>query len=156
MKNIIKLIKNTDFSLDMQARLNYNVEKCSIAIEKANKAYKLGKDVLTRTDAALIKAIVDDDYEAKEAAERDIVNVVNGLAELRKTIQEFTAKMRSFFKMIMNHQLPAAEPEQPAEHIYVLPRQQVFELLKALTKGVKADPDFKGLEIALSTSFLKK
>lgn len=176
MKKIIKLIQNTDFSLDMQTRLFYHIQKCSIAIDRANKAYTHGKKLLTETDAALIKAIVNDDYEAKEAAERDIVEIVKSLGELRHVIKAHTAKNKSFFKMVMNHQMPAAElqdvgdivglpkfPEeakeeakQPSEHVYILPRQQVFELLKALSDGVKAQPGFKALEIALSTSFLKK
>ena len=86
MKNIIKLIKNTDFSFDMQSRLLYHIQKCSIEIDRANKAYVQGKKLLTETDAALIKAIVEDDYEKKEAAERDIVEIVKSLAELRHVI----------------------------------------------------------------------
>lgn len=176
MKNIIKLIKNTDFSFDMQSRLLYNIQKCSIAIEKLNKAYKEGKKVLTQTDAALIRAIVEDDYEAKELAEKQIVMVVKSLGELRNNIKYHTAKNRSFFKMVMNHQQHAAkledvgdivglpkfpeeqkeEAKQPSEHIYVLPRKQVFEILKALSDGIKAQPDFKALELAISTGFLKK
>jgi hypothetical protein len=176
MKNIKKLIKNTDFSFDMQSRLFYHIQKCSIAIDRANKAYVQGKKLLTETDAALIKAIVEDDYEKKEAAERDIINIVKSLGELRHVIKEHTAKNRSFFKMVMNHQVPATElqdvgelvglpkfpqeqkeeAKQPSEHIYVLPRKQVFEILKALSDGIKAQPDFKALEIAISTGYLKK
>lgn len=160
----------------MQTRLFYHIQKCSIAIDRANKAYTHGKKLLTQTDAALIKAIVEDDYEAKEAAEHDIVNIVRSLGEIRNTIKAHTAKNKSFFKMVMNHQMPAPElqdvgdlvglpkfPEeakeeakQPSEHIYVLPRKQVFELLNALADGVKAQPDFKALEIAINTGFLKK
>ena len=110
MKNIIKLIKNTDFSFDMQSRLLYHIQKCSIGIDRANKAYVQGKKLLTETDAALIKAIVNDDYEAKEAAEHDIVEIVKSLAELRHVIKAHTAKNKSFFKMVMNHQVPAHVP----------------------------------------------
>lgn len=176
MKNIIKLIKNTDFSFDMQSRLLYHIQKCSIGIDRANKAYVQGKKLLTETDAALIKAIVEDDYEKKEAAERDIVEIVKSLAELRHVIKAHTAKNKSFFKMVMNHQMPASElqdvgdlvglpkfpqeqkeeAKQPSEHVYVLPRKQVFELLNALAEGVKANPSFKGLEIAILTDYLKK
>lgn len=174
MKNITQLIKNTDFSFDMQARLYYQIEKCSIAIEKNNKAYKYGKKLLTEADAALIKAIVEDNYEAKEATERKIVNIVHSLGEIRENIRVFTAKNLAFFKIIQNHLVPAVTPadvgelvglpkmpqeaqkEQPAEHVYQLPRRQVFELLKALTDGIKANPNFKGLEIAISSGYLKK
>lgn len=171
MKNILKLIQNTDFSFNYQTKLYYRFQKCSIAIDKANKAYTRGKKLLAKADAALIKAIMKDDQVAKEATEREIVTIVHCLSEIRKAIKMNTANNRSFFNMVMNHQKPATkledvgdivglteekQPSEPSEHVYVLPRQQVFDLLKALTTGARANPDFQSLEIALNTGYLKK
>ena len=172
MKNIFKLIQNTDFSFDKQTQLYYHFQKCSIAIDKANKAYTRGKKLLAKADAALIKAIMKDDQVAKEATEREIVTIVHCLSEIRKAIKMNTANNRSFFNMVMNHQKPATkledvgdivglseeakQPSEPSEHVYVLPRQQVFDLLKALTTGARANPDFQSLEITLNTGYLKK
>ena len=172
MKNILKLIQNTDFSFDEQTQLYYHFQKCSIAIDKANKAYTRGKKLLTKADAALIKAIMKDDQVTKEATEREIVTIVHCLSEIRKAIKMNTANNRSFFNMVMNHQKPAIkledvgdivglseeakQPSEPSEHVYVLPRQQVFDLLKALTTGARANPDFQSLEITLNTGYLKK
>lgn len=175
-QKIVKLIENTDFSFDEQTQLYYHFQKCSIAIDKANKAYTRGKKLLTKADAALIKAIMKDDQVAKEATEREIVTIVHCLSEIRNAIKMNTANNRSFFNMVMNHQKPATKPEdvgdivglptfpeeakeeakQPSEHVYVLPRQQVFDLLKALTTGARANPDFQSLEITLNTGYLKK
>lgn len=172
MKNIFKLIQNTDFSFDEQTRLYYHFQKCSIAIDEANKAYTRGKKLLNQTSAALIKAIMKDDQVAKEATEREIVTIVHCLCEIRKAIKMNTANNRSFFNMVMNHQKPATkledvgdivglseeakQPSEPSEHVYVLPRQHVFDLLKALTAGARANPDFQSLEITLNTGYLKK
>lgn len=179
MKNILKLIQNTDFSFEDQTRLYYHFQKCSIAIDKANKAYTRGKKLLTKADAALIKAIMKDDQVAKEATEREIVTIVHCLSEIRNAIKMHTANNMSFFNMVMNHQKPtqqyqdvgdivglptfpeeakeeAKQPSEPSEHVYVLPRQQVFDLLRALTTGARANPDFQSLEITLNTGYLKK
>ena len=149
-KKIVKLIENTDFGFYTQTQLYYHFQKCSIAIDKANKAYTRGKKLLTKADAALIKAIMKDDQVAKEAAEREIVTIVHYLSEIRKAIKMHTANNKSFFNMVMNHQKPATkledvgdnvglseekQPSEPSEHVYVLPRQQVFDLLRALTTG---------------------
>lgn len=171
MKNILKLIQNTDFGVDYQTRLYYHFQKCSIAIDKANNAYTRGKKFLTKAAAALTKAIMKDDHVAKKATEREIVTIVHCLSEIRKAIKTNTANNRAFYNMVMNHQKPATKPEdvgdivglteekqpsEPSEHVYVLPRQQVFDLLKALTTGARANPDFQSLEITLNTGYLKK
>lgn len=175
MKNMLKLIKNTDFSFDTQTRLYYNIQKCSLSIDKSNKSYSQGKKLLTKADAELIKAIMKDDIAAKAAAEQTMLTIVHGLAAIRQAIKAHTAKNRAYYKMVMNHQKPAQQhqdvgdivglpglpeeakqPSEPSEHVYVLPRQQVFDLLKALTKGARANPDFKALEFTLGTGYLKK
>lgn len=160
-KKIVKLIENTDFGFNTQTQLYYHIQKCSIAIDRANKSYSHHKKLLAKADAALIKAIMKDDQVAKEAAEREIVSIVHGLSEIRKAIKTHTANNKSFFNMVMNHQKPgmseeAKQPSEPSEHVYVLPRQQVFDLLKALTAGARANPDFQSLEITLNTGYLKK
>lgn len=149
MKNIIKLIQNSDFSLETQTNFYNRIASISYCIELAKKHYVEGKKNLTEADARLIKSIVADDYEAKQEAEQAIVQIVADLRETRDRIKALTIRNQSYYKMLMNHQ-------KKDEHIYVLPRQQVFELLKALTEGVKAQPDFKALEIAINTGFLKK
>lgn len=171
MKNILKLIQNTDFGVDYQTQLYYHFQKYSIAIDKANKAYTRSKKLLTKADAALIKAIMKDDQVTKEATEREIITIVHSLSEIRKAIKMNTANNRAFYKMVMTHQKPATklkdvgdivglheekQPSEPSEHVYVLPRQQVFDLLRALTTGARANPDFQSLEITLNTGYLKK
>ena len=151
MKNIIKLIQNSDFSLETQTNFYNRIAAVSHAIAVYNKHYVEGKKLLTEADARLINAIVADDYEAKQATEQAIVQIVNDLRETRENIKALTIRNKSYYKFLMNHQKKNDE-----QHIYQLPRQQVFELLKALTDGVKANPDFKGLEIAISTGYLKK
>ncbi len=149
MKNIIKLIQNSDFSLQTQTNFYNRIACISNAIAEYNKHYVECKKHLTAADARLIKAIVADDYEAKEAAERDIVDIVRELRETRDSIKQLTIRNQSYYKMLMNHQ-------KKDEHVYVLPRQAVFEILKALSDGIKAQPDFKALELAINTGFLKK
>lgn len=149
MKNIMKLIQNSDFSHETQISFYNRIANISNAIEKAKKHYVEGKKLLTTADANLIKAIVQDDYEAMQAAEHAIIQIVNDLRETREDIKHLTIRNLSFYNMLLNHQ-------KKEENIYVLPRKQVFELLKALSEGVKAQPDFKALEIAINTGFLKK
>lgn len=149
MKNIIKLIQNSDFSLETQTSFYNRIASISNSIEMNKKHYVEGKKLLTEADARLIRSIVADDYEAQKEAEQAIVQIVNDLRETRERIKQLTIRNLSFHNMLLNHQ-------KKDEHVYILPRQQVFELLKALTDGVKAQPDFKALEIAINTGFLKK
>lgn len=151
MKNIIKLIQNSDFSLETQTNFYNRIATVSHAIDAYNKHYVEGKKLLTEADARLINAIVADDYETKQVTEQAIVQIVNDLRETRAQIKALTVKNKSYYKLLMNHQ-----KKNDDEHVYQLPRQQVFELLKALTDGIKANPNFQGLEIAISTGYLKK
>lgn len=149
MKNILKLIQNSDFSLETQTNFYNRIESISNAIEAYKKHYVEGKKNLTKADARLIKAIVADDVEAKQEAEQEIVQIVADLRETRERIKQLTNRNLSYHNMLLNHQ-------KKDEHVYILPRQQVFELLKALYEGVKANPGLKALEIALLTDYLKK
>lgn len=155
MKNINNLIQNSNFSLEMQTRLYGRIADISDEIEVLNKHYEECKKLFLEADAILNKAIAEDDYEAKMDAAQAIIQIVNELHEARDSIIQLTSKKKSFYKMLMNHQ-KSDEHIDGDEHIYVLPRQQVFEFLKALDEGVKANPDFKSLKLAIASSFLKK
>ena len=161
MKNIINLIHHSDFSLEMQTRIYGSIVDISDAIEVSNKHYEECKKLFLEADAALNKAIAEDDYEAKMDAAQAIIQIVNELHEARDSIIQLTSKKKSFYKMLMNHQKndehsDGDEHIDGEKHIYVLPRQQVVEFLKALDESVKADPDFKSLKLSIATSFLKK
>ena len=161
MKNINKLVQNTDLSLEMQTRLYELIANISDEIEVNNKHYDECKKLFLEADAILNKAIAEDDYEATQDAAQAIIQIVNEFHEARERIIQLTSKKKSFYKMLMNRQkkdehisdLPSQKKDK---HIYVLPRQQVFEFLKALDESVKANPDFKSLKLAIDTSFLKK
>jgi hypothetical protein len=155
MKNINNLIQNSNFSLEMQTRLYELIADISDEIEVLNKHYEECKKLFLEADAALNKAIAEDDDEAKLDAAQAIIQIVNELHEARERIIQLTNKKKSFYKMLMNHQ-KSDEHSDGDEHVYVLPRQQAFELLKALTEGIKANTDFKTVMLAIDTSFLKK
>ena len=161
MKNINDLIQNSDFSLEMQTRLYGCIAEIGEAIEVSNQHYDECKKLFLEADAILNKAIAEDDDEAKMVAAQAIIQIVNELHEARERIIQLTNKKKSFYKMLMNHQKSDEHNDGEKhidgdEHIYVLPRQQVFEFLKALDEGVKANPDFKSLKLAIASSFLKK
>ena len=155
MKNINNLIQNSDFSLEMQTRLYGRIADISDEIEVNNQHYEEGKKLFLEADAILNKAIAEDDDEAKMVAAQAIIQIVNELHEARERIIQLTSKKKSFYKMLMNHQ-KSEEHVDSDEHIYVLPRQQVFEFLKALDERVKANPDFESLKLSIAKSFLKK
>jgi len=155
MKNINDLIQNSNFSLEMQTRLYGRIADISDEIEVLNKHYEECKKLFLEADAILNKAIAEDDDEAKMDAAQAIIQIVNELHAARDSIIQLTSKKQSFYKMLMNHQ-KSDEHIDGDEHIYVLPRQQVFEFLKALDESVKANPDFKTVKLSIATSFLKK
>lgn len=155
MKNIAKLMQNTDLSLEKQAILYDHIKTVSTAIEVGKNHYVEGKKLFLEADAILNEAIAEGDEEAKMVAAQAIIQIVNELHEARDNIIQLTSKKQSFYKMLMNHQ-KSEEHQKSYEHVYVLPRQQGFELLKALTDGIKDNPDFKSIKIAINTSFLKK
>ena len=173
MKNINTLIQNSTFSLEMQTRLYGRIADISDEIEVSNQHYVEGKKLFLEAEAILNKAIVEDDDEAKMVAAQAIIQIVNELHEARERIIQLTNKKKSFYKMLVNHQkndehidgdehqkndehIDGDEHQASDEHVYVLPRLQAFELLKALTEGIKANTDFKIIKLAINTSFLKK
>lgn len=161
MKNINTLIQNSDFSLEMQTRLYGRIADISDEIEVSNQHYAEGKKLFLEAEAILKKAIVEDDDEAKMVAAQAIIQIVNELHEARERIIQLTNKKKSFYKMLVNHQkndehIDGDEHQASDEHVYVLPRQQVVEFLKALDEGIKANTDFKTVKLAIDTSFLQK
>ena len=161
MKNINDLIQNANFSLEMQTRLYGRIADISDEIEVRKKHYEECKKLFLEADAILNKAIAEDDDEAKLDAAQAIIQIVNELHEAREHIIQLTSKKKSFYKMLMNRQkkdehIDGEKHVDGDKHIYVLPRQQAFELLKALTEGIKANTDFKTVMLAIDTSFLKK
>ena len=161
MKNINTLIQNSTFSLEMQTRLYGRIADISDEIEVSNQHYVEGKKLFLEAEAILNKAIVEDDDEAKMVAAQAIIQIVNELHEARERIIQLTNKKQSFYKMLVNHQksdehIDGDEHQASDEHVYVLPRLQAFELLKALTEGIKANTDFKTVKLAIDTSFLQK
>ena len=155
MKNIDNLIQNSDFSIEMHTRIYGRIADISDEIEVSNTHYVECKKLFLEAEAILNKAIAEDDDEAKMVAAQAIIQIVNELHEARERIIQLTNKKKSFYKMLMNHQ-KSEEHIDGDEHIYVLPRQQVVEFLKALEEGVHAYPDFKTVALTIDTRFLKK
>lgn len=155
MKNINKLVQNTDLSLEMQTNLYYSIEKVSEEIEAYYEHYEECKKSFMAADAKLNKAIAESDYAAKLEAAQEIIPIVNDLHETCEHLKQLAITKQSFYKTLMDHQ-KRDEHQESDEHVYVLPRQQAFELLKALTEGIKANTDFKTVTLAIDTSFLKK
>lgn len=157
MKNINKLIQNTDLSFEMQTNLYDRIEDVSIEIDAHKERYEECKKSFLEADAKLKKAIVEDDYAAQFEAAQEIIPIMNALHETRERIKELTITKHSFYKTLMDHQKSDEHTQKSDEHnIYVLPRQQAFELLKALTEGIKANTDFKTINLAIDTCFLQK
>src|SRR5574344_498793 len=164
MENINKLIQNTDLSFEMQTNLYDRIEDVSIEIDAHKERYEHCKKRFLAADAKLSKAIAEDDYAAKFEAAQEIIPIVNALHETRERIKELTRNRNGLYKTLMDHQKSDEHNQKSDEHnqksdehnIYVLPRQQAFELLKALTEGIKANTDFKSIAIAIDTSFLQK
>lgn len=155
MKNINKLVQNTDLSLEEQTNLYYSIEKVSEEIDAYYEHYEECKKSFMAADAKLKKAIAEGDEEAKLEAAQVIVEIVPELHETREHLKQLAIMKQSFYKTLMDHQ-KRDEHQESDEHVYALPRQQAFELLKALTEGIKANTDFKTVVLAIDTCFLKK
>ncbi len=156
MKNIAKLIHNSDFSFETQVSLYTCIENVSIEIDAHKERYEECKKRFLAADAELNKAIAEDDNAAKFEAAQEIIPLVNDLHETRECIKHLTSELKNLHKTLMDHQKSDEHNQKSDEHIYVLPRQQAFELLKALTEGIKANTDFKTIKLAIDTSFLQK
>ena len=156
MKNINKLVQNTDLSLETQVSLYSSIENVSVEIDAHKELYVECKKALLAADAELNKAIAEDDYDAQFEAAQGIIQIANALHETRERIKLLTSKKQSLYKKLMDHQKSDECNQKSDEHVYVLPHQQVIELLEALEERVEANPDLKTITIAINTSFLKK
>lgn len=156
MENINKLIQNTDLSFEMQTNLYDSIEDVSFEIDAHKERYEECKKRFMAADAKLNKAIDESDYAAKFEAAQEIIPIVNALHETRERIKLLTSNLQGLYKKLMDHQKSDEHNQKSDEHIYVLPRKQAFELLKALTEGIKANPDFTTVTLAIDTSFLQK
>src|SRR5574344_2047623 len=150
MENINKLIQNTDLSFEMQTNLYDRIEDVSIEIDAHKERYEHCKKRFLAADAKLSKAIAEDDYAAQFEAAQEIIPIVNALHETRERIKLLTSNRNGLYKTLMDHQ------KSDEHNIYVLPRQQAFELLEILEASVTANPDFKTITLAIDTSFLQK
>lgn len=156
MKNINKLVQNTDLSLETQVSLYSSIENVSVEIDAHKEHYVECKKRFLAADAELNKALAEDDYAAQFEAAQEIIQIVNELHETRERIKQLTSNRQGLYKKLMNHQKSDEHNQKSDEHVYVLPRQQVLEFLEALEANVTANPDFKTITIAINTSFLKK
>ena len=149
MKNIAKLVQNTDLSLEMQTNLYYSIEKVSEEIEAYYEHYEECKKSKMAVVAKLKKAIAEGDYAAKFKVAQEIIPIERDLRETSERLKQLAITKQSFYKTLMDHQ-------KSDEHIYVLPRQQVIEFLDAIEEEVDENPDFKTITIAINTSLLQK
>ncbi len=117
MKNIAKLVKNTDLSLEEQTNLYYSIEKVSEEIEMYTEYYEECKKSFMAADAKLKKAIAEGDRAAQHEASQDIRPLMNELHEFRERLTQLEITKQSFYKTLMDHQ-------KSDEHSYVLPHRQ--------------------------------
>lgn len=117
MKNIAKLVKNTDLSLDEQTNLYYSIERVSEEIEMYTEYYDECKKSFMAADAKLKKAIAEGDRAAQHEASQEISPLVNELREFHERFKQLEITKQSLYKTLMDHQ-------KSDEHSYVLPRRQ--------------------------------
>lgn len=156
MKNIANLIQNSDFPLETQVSLYELIENVSIEIDAHKERYNECKKSKMAVVAKLKKAIAEGDYAAKFKVAQEIIPIERALRETSERINQLTSKLQNLYKTLIDHQKSDEHNQKSDEHVYVLPRQYVLEFLKVLNNGVKADPDFKTITLAINTCFLKK
>ena len=149
MKNIAKLIQNTDFSFEEQVSLYSSIANVSVEIDLNKKRYEECKKSKMAVVAKLKKAIAEGDYAAKFKVAQEIIPIERDLRETSERIKLLTSNLQGLYKKLMDHQ-------KSDEHIYVLPRQQVIEFLDAIEEEVDENPDFKTITLAINKSLLKK
>jgi anti-sigma28 factor (negative regulator of flagellin synthesis) len=149
MENIKKLVQNTDLSLEMQTNLYYSIEKVSEEIEAYYECYEERKKSKMAVVAKLKQAIAEGDYAAKFKVAQEIIPIERALREISERLKQLAITKQGFYKTLMDHQ-------KSDKHVYFLPRKQAFELLKALTEGIKANTDFETVVLNIDPSFLQK
>lgn len=123
MKNIAKLVKNTDLSLEEQTNLYYSIERVSEEIEMYAEYYEECKKSFMAADAKLKKAIAEGDRAAQHEASQDISPLVNELREFHERFKQLEITKQSLYKTLMDHQ-------KSDEHSYVLPRRQAKRICR--------------------------
>lgn len=123
MKNIAKLVKNTDLSLEEQTNLYYSIERVSEEIEMYTEYYSECKELFMAADAKLKKAIAEGDRAAQHEASQDISPLVNELHEFHERFKQLEITKQSLYKTLMDHQ-------KSDEHSYVLPRRQAKRICR--------------------------
>ena len=156
MKNINKLVQNTDLSLKAQVSLYSSIENVSIEIDLNKERYEKCKKRFLAANAERNEAIAVDDYAAQLEAAQEIIPIVKELHETRERIKLLTSNRQGLYKKQMDHQKSDKCNQKSDEHVYVLPRQHVIEFLEALEERADANPDFKTITLAIDKSFLKK
>lgn len=123
MKNIAKLVKNTDLSLEEQTNLYYSIERVSEEFEMYTEYYEECKKSFMAADAKLKKAIAEGDRAAQDEASQDISSLVNELHEFHERFKQLEITKQSLYKTLMDHQ-------KSDEHSYVLPRRQAKRICR--------------------------
>ena len=123
MKNIAKLVKNTDLSLEEQTNLYYSIERVSEEIEMYTEYYSECKELFMAADAKLKKAIAEGDRAAQHEASQDISPLVNELHEFHERFKQLEITKQSLYKTLMDHQ-------KSDEHSYVLHRRQAKRICR--------------------------
>ena len=123
MKNIAKLVKNTDLSLEEQTNLYYSIERVSEEIEMYAEYDEDCKKSFMAADAKLKKAIAEGDRAAQHEASQDISPLVNELHEFHERFKQLEITKQSLYKTLMDHQ-------KSDEHSYVLPRRQAKRICR--------------------------
>lgn len=117
MKNIAKLVKNTDLSLEEQTNLYYSIERVYEEIEMTYEGYEECEELFMAADAKLKKAIARGDRAAQHEATQEINPLVSELREFQERLKQLEITKQSFYETLMDHQ-------KSDEHSYVIPRRQ--------------------------------
>jgi DNA-binding protein H-NS len=117
MKNIAKLVKNTDLSLEEQTNLYYSIERVNEEIEMTYEGYEECKKLFMAADAKLKTAISVGDRAAQHEAAQEISPLVNELHEFHERLKQLEITKQRFYETLMDHQ-------KSNEHSYVSPRRQ--------------------------------
>ncbi|MCZ0950851.1 hypothetical protein N7T98_26080, partial [Pseudomonas syringae pv. tomato] len=120
MKNINKLIRNSDFSINSMLYFYDWIASISNSIAINKKQYVEGKKQLTDANARLIRSIIADDYEAQNEAEHAIVQIVDDLRRTRERIKRLTIMNQRTHNCLLKHQ-------KKDENVYIQLRKQALK-----------------------------
>lgn len=123
MKNIAKLVKNTDLSLEEQTNLYYSIERVYEENEMTYEGYEECEKLFMAADAKLKKAIAVGDRAAQHEATQEINPLVSELREFQERFKQLEITKQSLYKTLMDHQTSD-------EHSYVIPRRQAKRICR--------------------------